>query len=276
MIPEDVDSPEKRGRTLRDGLSAQFEPSHQAEPEIAGSESQRYFRTYRIMKQFPATGGEADIWLIQKDRVYYILKHYRLGIEPKIDVLDQVSHISLRNPKNLIKIIDYGFDEDSERWYEILEYARYGSLRDLVQKQSINNNTFKAIIEEIAFGLDTLHKNNVLHLDLKPSNILIRELRPLNLILTDFGISTLLDSELSRHITTTKGTPMYWAPEQLGNVVGRESDYWALGVIALELTEKKHPFDGLNHNLILSTLASRGIILSEQINPDRLILLKDF
>ena len=75
MIPEDVDSPEKRGRTLRDGLSAQFEPSHQAEPDIAGSESQRYFRTYRIMKQFPATGGEADIWLIQKDRVYYILKH---------------------------------------------------------------------------------------------------------------------------------------------------------------------------------------------------------
>ncbi len=274
MIPEDVDSPEKRGRTLRDGLSAQSEPPHKAESDFAGSESQRDFRSYRIMKQFPATGGEADIWLIQKDRLYYILKHYRLGIEPKIDVLDQVSHISLRNPKNLIKIIDYGFDEDSERWYEILEYARYGSLRDLVQKQSINNNTFKAIIEEIAFGLDTLHKSNVLHLDLKPSNILIRELRPLNLILTDFGISTLLDSELSRHITTTKGTPMYWAPEQLGNVVGRESDYWALGVIALELTEKKHPFDGLNHNLILSTLASRGIILSEQINPDRLILLK--
>ncbi len=273
MIPADMDSPEKRGTTLRDGLAAQAESSRPAEPEIV-SESQRYFRGYRIMKQFPATGGEADIWLIQKDRVYYILKHYRLGIEPKIDVLDQVSHISLRNPKNLIKIIDYGFDEDSERWYEILEYARYGSLRELVQKQSINNNTFKAIIEEIAFGLDTLHKNNILHLDLKPSNILIRELRPLNLILTDFGISTLLDSELSRHITTTKGTPMYWAPEQLGNVVGRESDYWALGVIALEITEKKHPFEGLNHNLILSTLASRGIVLSEQINPDRLILLK--
>jgi serine/threonine protein kinase len=274
MIPKEMDHPDKRGTTLRDGLKDHTEPSKPVHHEVISSDEQRFFRSYRIIKQFPATGGEADIWLIQKDRVYYILKHYRLGIEPKIDVLDQVSHISLRNPKNLIKIIDYGFDEESERWYEILEYARYGSLRDLVQKQSISNATFKSIIEEIAFGLDTLHKNNVLHLDLKPSNILIRELRPLNLILTDFGISTLLDTELSRHITSTKGTPMYWAPEQLGNVVGRESDYWALGIIALEITEKKHPFEGLNHNLILSTLASRGIVLSEQIHPDRLILLK--
>jgi len=274
MIPEEMGSPEKRGTTLRSGLSFHSESPHRCEYETSSPDSEQLFKTYRIIKQFPATGGEADIWLIQKDRIYYILKHYRLGIEPKADVLDQVSHISRRNPKNLIKIIDYGFDENSERWFEILEYARYGSLRDLVQKQSINNNTFKSIIEEIAFGLETLHKSNILHLDLKPSNILIRETRPLNLILTDFGISTLLDSELSRHITTTKGTPMYWAPEQLGNVVGRESDYWALGVIALEITEKKHPFDGLNHNLILSTLASRGIVLSGQINPDRLILLK--
>ncbi|PWR74652.1 protein kinase domain-containing protein [Methanospirillum stamsii] len=275
--PKDSDSPGRRGTTLRDGVvphSIPREKPLQKAPDSKPAESLRYFRSYRIMKQFPATGGEADIWLIQKERQYFILKQYRLGIEPKIDVLDQVSHISLRNPKNLIKIIDYGFDDDSERWFEILEYARYGSLRELVDKQSINNATFKIIIEEIAFGLDALHKNNVLHLDLKPSNILIREIRPLNLILTDFGISTLLDSELSRHITSTKGTPMYWAPEQLGNVVGRESDYWALGVIALEITQKKHPFEGLNHNLILSTLASRGIILSEQINPDRLILLK--
>ncbi|NLV27831.1 MAG: protein kinase [Methanomicrobiales archaeon] len=267
-------SPGKRGTTLRDGLLPSSDIPYEKTTDTKPSESLRFFRSYRIIKQYPATGGEADIWLIQKERIYYILKHYRLGIEPKIDVLDQVSHISLRNPKNLIKIIDYGFDDESERWYEILEYARFGSLRELVETQSINNAVFNTIIEEIVFGLDTLHKNNVLHLDLKPSNILIRDLRPLNLILTDFGISTLLDSELSRHITSTKGTPMYWAPEQMGNVVGRESDYWALGVIALEITQKKHPFEGLNHNLILSTLASRGIILSDQINPDRRILLK--
>ena len=65
---------------------------------------------------------------------------------------------------------------------------------------------------------------------------------------------------------------MYWAPEQLGNIVGRESDYWALGVIALEIVQKKHPFEGLNHNLIMSTLASRGIIIPQHINPEILIL----
>lgn len=267
----DYSNPEKRSSTIRDDTS----PLPLDLPErLDETKNQTFFRTYRILKQFPATGGEADIWLVEWDKNYYVLKQYRLGIEPKLEVLDQVSQISLRNPKNLIKIIEYGFDDESERWFEILEYAKYGSLRDLVSKQTVNSSTFKTIIEEIAFGLDTLHKNNILHLDLKPSNILIREARPLNLILTDFGISTLLDGELSRHITSTKGTPMYWAPEQLGNVVGREADYWAVGVIALEIIQKKHPFEGLNHNYILSTLASRGIILSNQINADVLILLK--
>ena len=271
FIGGDYSNPEKRSSTIRDDIPL---PSDVPERLNVQTTNQGFFRTYRIIKQFPATGGEADIWLVEWDKNYYVLKQYRLGIEPKLEVLDQVSHISLRNPKNLIKIIEYGFDDDSERWFEILEYARFGSLRDLVSKQTINSATYKTIIEEIAFGLDTLHKNNILHLDLKPSNILIREARPLNLILTDFGISTLLDGELSRHITSTKGTPMYWAPEQLGNVVGREADYWAFGVIALEIIQKKHPFEGLNHNFILSTLASRGIILSNQINPDVLILIK--
>ena len=268
---DDFSAAEIRGSTLRDKKHSSTKEEVIPEKPL---DSHQHFKTYRIIRQFPATGGEADIWLVIKDKIYFILKHYRLGIEPKTEVLDQISHIAIRNPKNLIKIIDYGFDDESERWYEILEYAKYGSLRDLFQKQPVNSSTFRTIIEEISYGLDTLHKNNILHLDLKPSNILIRELRPLNLILTDFGISTLLDSELSRHITTTKGTPMYWAPEQLGNVVGRESDYWALGVIALEIIQKKHPFEGLNHNLIISTLASRGIIIPQHINPENLILLK--
>ena len=267
---DDISGTDAWGHTLHDKNKPASDSKGFEKPLL----SHQYFKSYRIIRQFPATGGEADIWLILKEKTYFILKHYRLGIEPKIEVLDQISHISIRNPKNLIKIIDYGFDDESERWYEILEYAKYGALRDLFQKQSINSTTFRTIIEEISYGLDTLHKNNILHLDLKPSNILIRELRPLNLILTDFGISTLLDSELSRHITTTKGTPMYWAPEQLGNIVGRESDYWALGVIALEIVQKKHPFEGLNHNLIMSTLASRGIIIPQHINPEILILLK--
>ncbi|HWQ66852.1 MAG TPA: tetratricopeptide repeat protein [Methanospirillum sp.] len=234
----------------------------------------RMFRSYQLVSPFPAAGGEADIWLVRKDNKDLILKHYRLGIEPKIPVLKRVTEICQKNPHNLIRIIEYGYDERTGRWFEIQEYARKGSLKDLIQGQGISRFPFKTIIDQVTSGLHALHTGNILHLDLKPSNILIRSIRPLNLILTDFGISTLLDSELSRQITSTKGTPMYWAPEQLGNVVGKEADFWSLGVIALEILQKKHPFEGLNQNLILTTLSSRGIVVPPTIRQDYAILVK--
>jgi serine/threonine protein kinase/predicted Zn-dependent protease len=240
------------------------------EPTFSGPN----FHQYRLIRQFPATGGEADIWLVIRDNEYYILKHYRFGIDPKIEVLEKIREISEKNYHHLIRLLEFGFDDETKRWFEILEYAKNGSLRDLMQGQQISIVQFKTIISEIVQGIDTLHKSNILHLDLKPSNILVRSLRPLNLILTDFGISTLLNIDLSRQITSTKGTPMYWAPEQLGNVVGKEADYWSLGVIAFEILQKHHPFAGLNHHLILSTLSTRGIQVPSELQPRLSILLK--
>jgi tetratricopeptide (TPR) repeat protein/serine/threonine protein kinase len=273
MTPYPDDPPTIRESTIastgRDGA----EPpsiSEFIEPTLTGQS----FHEFHLVRQFPAAGGEADIWLVSRDRRYYILKLYRLGIDPKLEVLEKVSTISNKNPKHLIRIFRYGFDDETKRWYEIQEYARNGSLKDLIREHQISMVQFRTIIGEITHSLHALHQNNILHLDLKPSNILVRSISPLNLILTDFGISTLLDTELSRQITSTKGTPMYWAPEQLGNVVGKEADYWALGVIGLEIIQNRHPFEGMNHNIILSTLSTRGIAVPADIQPKTATLLK--
>ncbi|HWQ65168.1 MAG TPA: protein kinase [Methanospirillum sp.] len=255
---------------IRKGKAVSRDIAEYAEPEPISGE----FRGYRLIRQFPAAGGEADIWLIHKDTGYGVLKHYRLGIEPKRDVLDKVAAISHKNPRHLVRIHSFGFDEATNRWYEIQEYAGNGSLKDLIRNQNIGMSQFRSIIGEILEGLESLHQSGILHLDLKPSNILIRSLRPLNLILIDFGISTLLQDEFSRQVTSTKGTPMYWAPEQLGNIVGKEADYWALGVIALEIFTHRHPFDGMNHNVILATLSTRGIQIPPDIHPKTANLLK--
>ncbi len=273
MTPEPGDPPTIRENTIPDTRKGDAGPrkiTEYSEPQpISGD-----FQGYRLIRQFPAAGGEADIWLIHKDTGYGVLKHYRLGIEPKRDVLEKVAEISRQNPRHLIRIYSYGFDEATGRWYEIQEYAGNGSLKDLIKEHRIGAVQFRTIIEEVANGLESLHRSGILHLDLKPANVLIRSLRPLNLILIDFGISTLLQEEFSRQITTTKGTPMYWAPEQLGNVVGKEADYWALGVIALEIIMHRHPFEGMNHNIILATLSTRGIQIPADIPHKTDIMLK--
>lgn len=273
MTRQKNDPPTIRESTIPDTRrnAARASPIEEyVEPKLTGP----FFHGYQLIRQFPATGGEADIWLILKDKEYGILKHYRLGIEPKLEVLEKVTKISQQNPKHLVRIYSFGFDEETQRWYEIQEYAKNGSLKELIQAHKISTIQFRTIIEEIASGLEALHRDNILHLDLKPSNILVRSIRPLNLILTDFGISTLLDTELTRQITSTKGTPMYWAPEQLGNIVGKEADYWSLGVIALEIFQGRHPFEGMNQNIILATLSTKGVLVPPDIQPKTAVLLK--
>lgn len=272
MTRKQDETPTIREHTITDTRKGGEDPvvSQYIEPQEIG----RVFQEYRLIRQLPAAGGEADIWIIQRGTTYNILKLYRLGIEPNHEVLKKVSKITKTIPQNIVKILSFGYDEETTRWFEIQEYARDGSLKDLIRDHQVGIGQLKTIIKNIAAGLDTLHQSGILHLDLKPSNILIRNLQPLILILTDFGISSLLDTEHSRQITSTKGTPMYWAPEQLGNVVGKEADFWALGVIALEIIQHKHPFDGMNHHVILSTLSTQGIRVPPDIQPKTALLLK--
>lgn len=85
----------------------------------------------------------------------------------------------------------------------------------------------------------------VVHRDLKPTNILITPSGQPYVI--DFGIARFLDKD---SLTRTEaligpGTPIYAAPEQLENrkaSIDIRTDFFALGVISLELYLGTHPF----------------------------------
>ena len=97
-----------------------------------------------------------------------------------------------------------------------------------------NKNFIKWIIYQIAFGLYTLHNNNIIHNDIKPENILINDEGGINIC--DFG-SMCYKGEKSSSFTR-----QYTAPEFLldDNIIRDEkSDMWSLGVIILELLCKK-------------------------------------
>ncbi|MHB8881895.1 MAG: protein kinase domain-containing protein [Thermodesulfovibrionales bacterium] len=232
------------------------------------------FRGFRICEEFPATGGEADIFLIgEGDATQRILKLYRYGMNPREDILKKAKELSDKFPQHIVTIYDCGHDEETGRWYEIQEYAKYGDLKEIVDFK-LNKKILYRAISDIIEGLRVLHDNNILHLDLKPSNILIRSIKPLDLIFTDFGIASILDPELSKKMTAVKGTPLYWSPEAFTGVVGKGADYWSLGMIVLELLLGKHPFGGLDTKVIMYTLSTKGVSIPDDLSEEYTLLLK--
>ena len=96
-------------------------------------------------------------------------------------------------------------------------------------KQVSMSDRFK-LFWAIFDGLVHLHKNNLKHLDLKPSNVMKKENSAgdydgNNCVITDFGIGGRKDKE-----TGLAGTPGFASPEQfVSPKVGTESDLYSFG-----------------------------------------------
>ena len=86
------------------------------------------------------------------------------------------------------------------------------------------------IIERVINGLNYIHRNGVIHGDLKPQNIIIQEDKHMA-VLVDFGLSLVKPT----HTTQSKGfTPFYAPPEETANKpLVPESDYYSLGMTML-------------------------------------------
>lgn len=98
-----------------------------------------------------------------------------------------------------------------------------------------------ALGAQVADALAHVHAAGVIHRDLKPGNILVCDAR---VILTDFGISRMLDVPGVTTAGKVIGTLPYMSPEQLYNKPVPASDLWALGVTMYEAVEGHRPFQG--------------------------------
>jgi nucleotide-binding universal stress UspA family protein len=96
---------------------------------------------------------------------------------------------------------------------------------------------------KVAIALHDLHRQHVVHLDVKPSNILFRDNG--DAVLVDFGLSRhdRLPDLLEEEFELPMGTAPYMSPEQVQFVRNDpRSDLFALGVMLYHLTTGQRPF----------------------------------
>ena len=241
--------------TQRDTLQAPPTQHHRTSVDgirVVVPESLR--ERFGIQKQLPTQGAEADI-LVAEDRQHsrtVIIKLYRHGIQPKSEVLDKIAKMAA---EHVVQLYEYGQTEDGV-WFEVMEYAQYGSLRDIIKKP-LPAEQAKPVLQELQAALSALHSHNIIHRDLKLENILVRERLPLDLMLTDFGIASV--NVATQHMTSTSRTAKYAAPEAASGVLSAKADWWSLGMIMLEVLTGKTPFDGMSDAVITKHLINHPI-----------------
>ena len=128
----------------------------------------------------------------------------------------------------------------------MLDLCPNQSLNELLKRRKrLHEIEVRYYTLQIISALEYLHKNRVIHRDLKLGNLFING--DMDLKLGDFGLAAKLDFDGERKRTIC-GTPNYIAPEVLEGRNGHsfEVDVWSLGVIIFTLIIGKPPFETTN------------------------------
>ncbi|MEQ1907567.1 MAG: protein kinase [Vicinamibacterales bacterium] len=230
---------------------------------------------YVVERLISTSTGEADIYLLRQGDQPSVLKLYYPNYQPKADVLAPLKQL---RHDDILNLIDYGHFQG--RFFEVMEYAAGGTVEQYLPLR--DPQQLRALIAECVNAFRFCHDRGIVHKDIKPGNLFYKRPGQTDLAIGDFGISSMLAAGVSRHLTSQSLTVGYAAPEMYGVgingevkvYVGREVDYYALGVTLIHLWAGRSPFEGLGMHAIANLTITGAITVPADLPKDLQTLVR--
>ncbi|MFN6460928.1 MAG: serine/threonine protein kinase [Nostoc sp. DedVER02] len=202
---------------------------------------------YQVIRVL-AMGGFGQTYIAQDTRrpgnPICVVKHLKPGTDPRVyDTAKRLFNSEaetlekLGNHDQIPRLLAY-FDENQE-FYLVQEYIEGHTLaEELISGKPWSESQVIQLLQEVLEILEFVHRQGVIHRDIKPDNI-IRRASDNKLVLVDFGAVKQLRTQLvtvggQPSATVVIGTPGYMPTEQGQGKPRPNSDIYSLGIIAIQ------------------------------------------
>ena len=183
----------------------------------------------------------------------------------ELEALDKLEH------PHIVQVLD--LCEDNDNVYIVAELMRHGTLTQMLtriqeSKASFTERDGANLIYQLLIAINFLHKQNVVHRDLKLDNILVSLERiddthtKVICKVTDFGFTKAMNPQQKE--TLCLGTPIYMAPELvMHKAYDSKVDIWALGVLAYIIFTGRPPFKHTDLKKLTQQISQKELDLDE-------------
>ena len=148
-----------------------------------------------------------------------------------------------------------------------MEFAVCGDLYShIVKKKRLDESEAAFYFTQIIYGLEEIHKNNIVHRDIKPENLLLKENKVLTII--DFGLSN--NYKPGQLLTTACGSPCYAAPEMIlgRKYKGLSVDLWSSGIVLYAMVCGYLPFEDQVTERVYKKILSGRFEMPEHLSKE--------
>ncbi len=205
------------------------------------------------------SGGQADVWLAEDLELtqWVAVKVFRsdLGDQARERLRREVRLSRTLEHPRLVRLFE--LIESDGRLAVVMEWLPGGSLAQRLEVGSLPIAEVVGIAEQVLDALAYLHRQGVVHRDVKPSNLLLDAQD--GVTLADLGLARPLEGvdDLTRS-SMTVGTPAYMSPEQVrGEPPAPAADLYGLGITLYQLLTGRLPFAGKsNYDVATQHLAA--------------------
>jgi serine/threonine-protein kinase len=172
--------------------------------------------------------------------------------------------------RNVVQVLDFGFSEDGTP-YMVMEFLRGKSLSAVLKDTAapLQVDYVADVMLSVCAALRACHHVGIIHRDLKPANIFLCDTDTgWDVKVLDFGISKAAMIDDLTQDGQIVGTPQYLSPEQVGGLVGPESDQYAIGVLLYACLTQQLPYGDYQNQRLLRAVQEGTFEPPRKHRPD--------